>query len=86
MCWCISLLALACAWDKELHSTIEKLWMDISGYLLLGTFYVLVFFFTSTSLCLGQGATIYNTETMDGHRWLPTSWYILCAGDFLYKH
>ncbi|KAH3749438.1 hypothetical protein DPMN_183936 [Dreissena polymorpha] len=84
MCWCISLLALACAMDKGLHSTIQKLWMDISGYLLLGTYYVLVYFSTSTSLCLGQGATFHNTETMDGYQWLPTSWYILCAGVFLY--
>ncbi|KAH3749217.1 hypothetical protein DPMN_183710 [Dreissena polymorpha] len=84
MCWCISLLALACAWDKELHSTIHKLWIDINGYLLLGTYYVLVYFSTSTSLCLGQGATFYNTETIDGHQWRPTSWYILCAGVFLY--
>ncbi|KAH3864748.1 hypothetical protein DPMN_027774 [Dreissena polymorpha] len=65
MCWCISLLALACAWNEKLQSTIQKQSMDISGYLLLGTFYVLVFFFTSTSLCLGQGATIHITETMD---------------------
>ncbi|KAH3749439.1 hypothetical protein DPMN_183937 [Dreissena polymorpha] len=68
MCWCISLQALACALDKELHSTIQKLRMDISGYLLLGTYYVLVYFSTSTSLCLGQGATFYNTETIDGHQ------------------
>ncbi|KAH3864746.1 hypothetical protein DPMN_027772 [Dreissena polymorpha] len=84
MSWCFSLLALVCAWDKELHCTIQKQWTDISGFLLLGTFYVLVLFYTSTSLCLGQGATIYITETMDGHQWLPTSWYILCAGVFLY--
>ncbi|KAH3749221.1 hypothetical protein DPMN_183714 [Dreissena polymorpha] len=84
MCWCISLLALACALDKGLHSTIQKLWMDISDYLLLGTYYVLVHFSTSTSLCLGQGATFYKTETIDEHQWLPSSWYILCAGVFLY--
>ncbi|KAH3864700.1 hypothetical protein DPMN_027725 [Dreissena polymorpha] len=84
MCWCISLLALACAWDKELHSTIQKQSMDISGYLLLGTYYVLMYFCTSTSLCLGQGAIIYNTETMEGHQWLPTSWFILCASVFFY--
>ncbi|KAH3749445.1 hypothetical protein DPMN_183943 [Dreissena polymorpha] len=68
MCWCISLLALACALDKGLHSTIQKLRMDISDYLLLGTYYVLVYFSTSTSLCLGQEATFYNTETKDGHQ------------------
>ncbi|KAH3749446.1 hypothetical protein DPMN_183944 [Dreissena polymorpha] len=84
MCWCISLLALACALDKELHSTKHKLWMYISGYLLLGTYYVLVYFSTSNNLCLGQGATFYNTETIDEHQWLPTSWYILSAGVFLY--
>ncbi|KAH3749440.1 hypothetical protein DPMN_183938 [Dreissena polymorpha] len=58
--------------------------MNISDYLLLGSYYVLVYFSTSTSQCLGQGATFYNTETKDGHQWLPTSWYILCAGVFLY--
>ncbi|KAH3864752.1 hypothetical protein DPMN_027778 [Dreissena polymorpha] len=84
MCWCISLLALASAWDKELYSTIQKLCIDISSYLLLGSFYVLVYFSTSTSLCLGQGAIFYNTETMDGHLWLLSFWYILCAGVFLY--
>ncbi|KAH3864707.1 hypothetical protein DPMN_027732 [Dreissena polymorpha] len=84
MCWCISLLALACAWDKEQHSTIQQQWKDISGYLLLGTFYVLVYFSTSTSLCLGQGATLYNIETVEEHQKIPNSWYILCAGVFLY--
>ncbi|KAH3864750.1 hypothetical protein DPMN_027776 [Dreissena polymorpha] len=58
--------------------------MDTSGYLLLGTYYVLAYFSTSTSLCLGQGALFNNTETMDGHQWLPTSSYILFAGVFLY--
>ncbi|KAH3749222.1 hypothetical protein DPMN_183715 [Dreissena polymorpha] len=77
-------LALACVWDMGLHPTIHKLRMDISGFLLLGTYYVLVYFSTSTSLCLGQGATFYNTKTMDGYQWLPTSWYLLCAGVFLY--
>ncbi|KAH3864751.1 hypothetical protein DPMN_027777 [Dreissena polymorpha] len=66
MCWRISLLALACAWDKGLYSTIKKQWMDTSGYLLLGTFYLLVYFSTSTCLCLGQEATFNNTETMGG--------------------
>ncbi|KAH3864704.1 hypothetical protein DPMN_027729 [Dreissena polymorpha] len=84
MCWCISLLAQVCAWDKELHSTIETQWKDISNFLLLGTFYVLVYFSTSTSLYLGRGAIFYITETMDGHQWLATSWYIVCAGVFLY--
>ncbi|KAH3749220.1 hypothetical protein DPMN_183713 [Dreissena polymorpha] len=84
MCWCISLLALACAMDKELHSTKQKLWKDLSCYLLLGTHYVLVYFSTSTGLCYEQGATFYNTETIDGHQWRPTSWYILCADVFLY--
>ncbi|KAH3864701.1 hypothetical protein DPMN_027726 [Dreissena polymorpha] len=68
MCWCIPLLAIACAWDKELHSTIQKQWMDISGYLLLGTFYLLSNFSTSTSLYLGQGDIFYNPETMEGHQ------------------
>ncbi|KAH3864708.1 hypothetical protein DPMN_027733 [Dreissena polymorpha] len=57
MCWCISLLALACVWYKELYSTIQQVLKDIRDYLLLGTYYVLVYFSTSTSLCLGQGAT-----------------------------
>ncbi|KAH3864702.1 hypothetical protein DPMN_027727 [Dreissena polymorpha] len=43
----------------------RKKWKDISGYLLLGTFYVLVDFSTSTSLCLGQGDIFYNQETME---------------------
>ncbi|KAH3749442.1 hypothetical protein DPMN_183940 [Dreissena polymorpha] len=68
MCWCISLQALACVWDKELHSTKQKLRIDISGDLLLGTYFVLVYFSTSTSLCLGQGATFYKTKTMEGHQ------------------
>ncbi|KAH3749219.1 hypothetical protein DPMN_183712 [Dreissena polymorpha] len=60
--------------------------MNISGDLLLGTYYVLVYFSTSTSLCLGQGGTFYKTETMERPQWLPTSWYILCAGVFFYSH
>jgi len=52
-------------------------------YLFPRTYYVLVYFYTSTSLCLGRGATIY---TRRGAAWtlLPISSYILCACLFLY--
>ena len=71
MCLCISLLALACAWDQGLVSTMGIAWnqglistmgiekddqqVPISWYTLCAWY-----FSTSTSLCLEPGTDIYN--------------------------
>ena len=76
LCWCFSLLALACTWDQEPIST--KSIKMINSCLFPGTHFVLVYFSTSTSLCLGTGTDIYRgLKMMINSCLFPGSHYVL---------